>query len=77
MKIYQVPENKSVVGREQEIKQLHEICMQPDSKILIVYGRRRVGKTELLEQSFRTRGLLKFEGRENKPQKEQMQFVMQ
>jgi len=76
MKQFQVPENKHFVGREKEVKRLEEICAVPGSKILVVYGRRRVGKTELLEQTLRTRGLLKFEGRENKPQQQQMQFVM-
>ncbi len=78
MKYYQVPENKHFVDREQEVKHLNEICRKPGSKILVVYGRRRVGKTELLEQTLRKRGgLLKFEGRENRSQPEQMQFVMQ
>ena len=31
---------------------------------MIVHGRRRVGKTELIEQHFAKRNLLKFEGRE-------------
>ena len=77
MKTFQVADNKHFIGREREIEQLHDIEAQKGSKILVVYGRRRIGKTELLEQSFRKRGLLKFEGRESKPQKEQMQFVMQ
>jgi uncharacterized protein len=77
MKPYQVPENKKFVGREQEIKLLDDIALKQGSKILVIYGRRRVGKTELLEQTYRNRGLLKFEGREQRPEKEQMQFVMQ
>lgn len=77
MKEYQVPENKGFVGREEEVKELREICAQSGSKILVVYGRRRVGKTELLEQNFRKRGLLKFEGRENRTELQQMEFVMQ
>ncbi len=78
MKQFQVPENKHFVDRDQEVKYLNGICDKAGSKILVVYGRRRVGKTELLEQTLRKRGgLLKFEGRENKAQLEQMQFVMQ
>ncbi len=77
MKQFQVPENKGFVGREHEVKELEEFCAKSGSKILIVYGRRRVGKTELLEQTFRGRGLLKFEGREKQPQEKQMAFVMQ
>lgn len=77
MKEYQTPENKHFIGRKYEKEVLTEILAQPGSKILVVYGRRRVGKTELLEQTFRTRGLLKFEGREDRTQLQQMQFVMQ
>ncbi|MBS0654307.1 MAG: AAA family ATPase [Verrucomicrobia bacterium] len=76
MKSYQVTENENFVGREPEQNQLHEISTKQGSKILIVYGRRRVGKTELLEQTFCDRYLLKFEGRENLPQHDQMKFVM-
>lgn len=77
MEKYQVPENKHFIGREEEVKELKEISTQPGSKILVVYGRRRVGKTELLEQTLRNRGLLKFEGRENRTELQQMEFVMQ
>lgn len=77
MRIFQIPENKDFVGREYESKQLDEIMQQVGSKIIIMYGRRRVGKTELLEQTFKSRELLKFEGRENKPQIDQIQFVTQ
>lgn len=77
MKEYQVPENKRFVGRKEELKRLNEICSEHGSKILVVYGRRRVGKTELLEQTLRNRGLLKFEGRENRTELQQMQFVME
>src|SRR5215204_1101129 len=77
MKALEIPINDQFIGREQEIKQINEICMHSGSKILIVYGRRRIGKTELLEQSLRNRNLLKFEGRENTSAKEQMKFVMQ
>ena len=44
----------------------------------MVHGRRRVGKTELLEQFFRGRNLLKFEGIEGKGEREQRQaFALQ
>ncbi len=77
MKKYFVPENQFFIGRKEEIKQIYEVSLSPGSKIFVVYGRRRVGKTELLEQVFRTRNLIKFEGREGKSEREQMQFVME
>lgn len=76
MQTYHVPKNEFFVGRQFEAKQIYEICTLPGSKILVVHGRRRVGKTELLEQLLRERNLLKFEGRENRSQQEQMRFVM-
>ena len=33
-----------------------------EAAIIVIYGRRRVGKTELIEQFFRQRHILKFEG---------------
>src|SRR5690242_15301415 len=76
MEPFRVIENKAFVGREWELNWLHDIAAQSDARILIVYGRRRVGKTALLEQAFSNRNLLKFEGRESLSPKEQMQFVM-
>lgn len=47
-----------------------------EASIVIVYGRRRVGKTELVEQAFCDRNLLKFEGIEGLSEKAQMQGVL-
>lgn len=77
MKNYLIEKNENFIGRELEQKRLQEIAAQPGSKIIIVYGRRRVGKTELLEQVFKDRNLLKFEGQENLPEDQQIAFVMQ
>lgn len=37
-------------NRESELKRLHERYQEDTAQLLIVYGRRRVGKTELLQQ---------------------------
>ncbi len=76
MEHYPIENNNFFVGREFEQNRLREIAAQPGAKIIIVYGRRRVGKTELLEQTFKNRGLLKFEGQENLPEAKQIVFVM-
>lgn len=68
--------NSEFIGRHQEIDRLLEIIEQTGPKIVVVYGRRRIGKTELLEQSLRDRNILKFEGLENTPTPLQMKFVM-
>lgn len=64
MKPFQVIEKKEFVGRKIQQNELATFSSQPGAEILVVYGRRRVGKTELIEQSFSKRNLLKFEGLE-------------
>lgn len=77
MKYYIIEKNQSFIDRKYEVLYLQSLQAQPGARILIVYGRRRVGKTELLEQVFRDRQVLKFEGRDKIPPAQQMQFVMQ
>ena len=62
MKYYRVSENPGFVGRKVYLRRLQEIDAEPTAAVIVVYGRRRVGKTELIEQFFRGRPLLKFEG---------------
>ena len=64
-----IKENKELIGRDYEKNYLSEITAKNESSIIVVYGRRRVGKTELLEQVFRNRNILKFEGIEGKNEK--------
>ena len=70
-------ENQQFIGRQREIRLLHEIAERQTPAIVITYGRRRIGKTELLEQSYRKRNILKFEGIEGLDQSSQRQRVMQ
>ncbi|MEA3523863.1 MAG: ATP-binding protein [Campylobacterota bacterium] len=41
-----------MIGRYREIKQLNEACDSQKSEFIAIYGRRRVGKTYLVEQMF-------------------------
>jgi hypothetical protein len=59
---YKVKENPHFVGRDYYRKRLREIDAEAQASIIVVYGRRRVGKTELIEQFFKGRPILKFEG---------------
>jgi len=68
--------NKDFVGREFEVKRILEAANAPDAAILIIYGRRRVGKTELIEQTLRQRNLLKLEGVESGDTQAQMRRVL-
>lgn len=68
--------NAAFIGREREKAQLIKIANADASSIVIVSGRRRSGKTELLEQSFRHRNVLKFEGVEGQDENYQRAMVM-
>lgn len=74
-KIFKKMEN--FVGRGPEWKRLARLGEEiKESSILVVYGRRRVGKTELLEQVYANRNVLKFEGIKGKTQEEQRALVL-
>jgi len=62
MKYYTARENPHFVGRQAYWQRLREIDAQDAAAVVVVYGRRRIGKTELIEQFFRNRPILKFEG---------------
>lgn len=76
MLYYEVNENNAFIGRHKEADQLKKFAELSHAAILIVYGRRRIGKTELIEQTLRNRHLLKFEGLENQSQQEQIEHVL-
>jgi uncharacterized protein len=44
-----------LIGRKEEIKRLNAIANSPHSEFLVVYGRRRVGKTFLIKEFFEYR----------------------
>jgi hypothetical protein len=58
--------DNKIRGREDETTRLQSIAQEPFAKIIVVYGRRRVGKTTLIHHAFGNRNLLKIEGIENK-----------
>jgi hypothetical protein len=62
MEYYLPAKNRRFTGRESYWQRLKEIDAQDEAAIVVVYGRRRVGKTELIEQFFQGRPVLKFEG---------------
>lgn len=76
MQYKQVEENAYFIGREYERSLLQQIDQTNQASIIVMYGRRRVGKTELIEQSYRNRNILKFEGIEGKSEIEQMAHVI-
>src|SRR3990167_11520897 len=76
MKTLQVIVNKHFIGRVAERKQLIEIGEFDAAAIIIMYGRRRVGKTELIEQTYAKRNIIKIEGVEGKDEAEQRRHVL-
>ena len=77
MKPLRIKIKKNFIGRTAELERLHTIGAAHEASIIIMYGRRRIGKTELIEQAFRDRNLLKFEGIEGLSQKAQLAHALQ
>jgi len=68
--------NTQFVGRALEWATLEKIGDSHEASILIMYGRRRIGKTELLEQVYRKRQLIKIEGIEGQTSQQQLQNAL-
>jgi hypothetical protein len=64
------------IGRKDEIKYIKGAAGLGEAAILVVYGRRRVGKTELIEHVLHDRHLLKLEGVEDGNTQTQMVRVL-
>jgi AAA+ ATPase superfamily predicted ATPase len=62
MRYFKIAKNKDFIGRTYWWKRLKEIDKKNEASVIVIYGRRRVGKTELIEQFFSGRNVLKFEG---------------
>ncbi len=65
-----------IVGRADELNQLSRIGLSKQAAIVIVYGRRRVGKTTLIEHAYRDRGILKIEGVEGGNKAKQLETAV-
>lgn len=53
------------VGREFEVAELNRLYSSNDSKLIVIYGRLRVGKSTLVENFIANKNHLRFEGLEN------------
>lgn len=76
MKPLRVKSKTDFIGRQFELQRLKKIGTLKEANIVVMYGRRRIGKTELLEQAFKDRNILKFEGIEGLSEKEQLANAM-
>lgn len=70
---------EQIVGRQKEIKLLEEKMSENSSEFIVVYGRRRVGKTYLIKQFFAKKTTLFFEqtGINNSATSEQLAIFIQ
>jgi len=50
MKSHEIVRNPHFVGRKAERVKLAKVRASDEAHIVVIYGRRRVGKTELIEQ---------------------------
>lgn len=65
------------IGRKDELK-LVKMWDKSHSRLTVLYGRRRVGKTRLVEEASKNKRVYKFEGMEGRVQKQQRKsFLLQ
>lgn len=65
-------------GRQREVSTLQSVDIKDKSRLSVIYGRRRVGKTFLVENAFSKRNVIKIEGLEGESTKAQKeQFIRQ
>lgn len=61
-----------LIGREKEIERLNRALTEKEAQLIIVYGRRRVGKTFLINEFFNESFAFHFTGSENQTNREQL-----
>jgi AAA+ ATPase superfamily predicted ATPase len=52
------------IGRKEELKILNELYSDPDGKLVAIYGRRRIGKSELINHFLEDKKHLYVDGQE-------------
>jgi AAA+ ATPase superfamily predicted ATPase len=64
--------DNNIIGRHEELEALREALYSKESEFVAVYGRRRVGKTYLVNKAFGGKFAFQYTGLENKNNKEQI-----
>ena len=67
--------SSTIIGRREEIRRLQKCYSSSEAQLVIVYGRRRVGKTFLVSELFRDRFALRLTGAYNQPKHVQIGYV--
>ena len=65
---------EQLIGREREIKELWRCYDSPRSEFVIIYGRRRIGKTFLVTQTFKDKFSFLFTGSHKAPKERQLEL---
>ena len=60
------------IGRRSELEQLRQKNWRDGAELTVVYGRRRVGKTALVEEAYKDQVLWRFDGIEGASQQQQL-----
>ena len=65
--------NASIVGRHEELKILQHIYELNEPQFVAIYGRRRIGKTFLISEFFKNKGVyFEITGIKNAPMSQQL-----
>lgn len=64
------------VGRSSELRDLEGFLSKTGPAVGVVYGRRRIGKTLLIQKALESQRALTFEGLENRPKKDQIEAFL-
>ncbi len=64
--------DNNIIGRREELEALHDSLYSHDSEFVAIYGRRRVGKTYLVNKAFSGEFAFQYTGLENKNNKDQL-----
>jgi uncharacterized protein len=64
------------IGRDHELIRMAQIFNKKQASILVFYGRRRVGKTELIETFLKGKKYIKIEGKEGQSKSKQIQHAL-
>lgn len=64
-------------GRKRELQNLRDKNWRAHAQLIVVYGRRRVGKTTLIEEAYRDQTIWKFEGLEAVAERYQIKNFME
>ncbi|SFV01780.1 AAA family ATPase [Butyrivibrio sp. INlla21] len=69
---------ENLIGRENEIKRLDRAMTEKEAQLIVVYGRRRVGKTFLINEYYSNSFAFKFTGSEKQKNPEQLKnFILE